>query len=401
MQLLHVGIEALTRPYRGFPAQVWRTAVAGLINATALSLPIYLSLFLQSLGVSTEQIATFLMLQAVAGLAGAWLGGVAVDRTSAGFVCKITQLAATMLFLLMSQTASYHGIVIVGAMLSLVTSAFRPAFILVMTGDGKPEALSRIIALRRVAINLGMALGAALSGLFAAFGFVWVFLFNAGAAFAALLILLDVKEGKRTTKSKLLPAHENFVSREVFVSLTVLLLAMVIFNQHQSVLPIYLGQTLALTPNKVSWVYVINGVLIALFQLPMAGWTKGISLRLVAAAGAFLLGLGMAVTGAYPSYALALIGAVVWTFGEMLFFPAQMAHYLQLDGGNQGKRMGMYQMVFSSGMIIGPALGISAFESSAGIFWVMCSVIGLVSALMFLNIHGVRTIQPATALAKG
>jgi MFS family permease len=61
-----------------------------------------------------------------------------------------------------------------------------------LTSHDRLYGLEKLIALRRAAINLDMAFGAAISGFLVVIGYKWIFWVNGIASFGAYFILVRV-----------------------------------------------------------------------------------------------------------------------------------------------------------------------------------------------------------------
>ncbi len=80
---------------------------------------------------------------------------------------------------------------------------------------------------------------------------------------------------------------------------------------------------------------------------------------------------------------------VVWTFGEMILFPATAAYVSELaPPGRRGEYMGFYAMTFGIGFTLGPWAGLALLESvGARALWITCLVVGGLSAALFARIR--------------
>ncbi|MBZ0199120.1 MAG: MFS transporter, partial [Ignavibacteriaceae bacterium] len=79
---------------------------------------------------------------------------------------------------------------------------------------------------------------------------------------------------------------------------------------------------------------------------------------------------------------------VIWTFGEMIFFPASAALAAELaPTKRRGEYMGYFQMIFSGSFALGPWLGTIVYQNyGAVILWTGCFFAGLISLVGVLNI---------------
>ena len=91
---------------------------------------------------------------------------------------------------------------------------------------------------------------------------------------------------------------------------------------------------------------------------------------------------------------------VLWTLGEMLFFPASAAYATDIaPDARRGEYSGLYTMAFSLAFAIGPWAGTVVLErAGARILWAGTFLLGAIAAAMFLRLpearhHGVAIEQ--------
>ena len=85
---------------------------------------------------------------------------------------------------------------------------------------------------------------------------------------------------------------------------------------------------------------------------------------------------------------LAIAGTVViWTFGEMIFFPASTAYVSELaPAGRTGEYMGAFSATFSLALIVGPWMGATLLDRvGGGVTWTVMLVCGLVASTLVLS----------------
>ena len=92
----------------------------------------------------------------------------------------------------------------------------------------------------------------------------------------------------------------------------------------------------------------------------------------------------MAFAQSIPALALTI---VIWTFGEMFFFPASAAYATDVaPDSRRGEYSGLYTMTFSIAFALGPWAGTAVLEhSGARVLWTLTFVLGLVAAALFLR----------------
>jgi len=158
----------------------------------------------------------------------------------------------------------------------------------------------------------------------------------------------------------------------------------VVFVQHQGAMPLYLVRDLHYRESFYGGLFVLNTLIIVALEVPinmaMAHW----SARPATALAMVLVAIGYgALAVAQAPLAIALT-VVVWTFGEMIFFPTATAHVAELaPPGRIGEYMGAFAGTFSLALIVGPWLGVALLDRiGAPAMWSAMFVCGLAAAAL-------------------
>ena len=132
----------------------------------------------------------------------------------------------------------------------------------------------------------------------------------------------------------------------------------------------------------------INTVMIIFLEVPlnnaMAHWDD----RLSIAFGALLCGIGFGAMAVFENVFLIIFTVIIWTFGEMIFFPSTTSYASRISPENRrGEYMGYFQMTFSFSVMVGPWLGTETLENFGSvILWSAAFVLCAFSALFFLRL---------------
>jgi MFS family permease len=129
----------------------------------------------------------------------------------------------------------------------------------------------------------------------------------------------------------------------------------------------------------------LNGLVICLVELPLTSVTRRRSARRVMVTGCLIFGLGFALTG-FVSAIWALVAvAVMWTLGEMLFFPMQAAHVANVSPPDmRGRYQGAWGMAWGMGAVLGPMAGTAVFAWHPRVLWVGCGVSAAIGAVLLV-----------------
>jgi MFS family permease len=302
-------------------------------------------------------------------------------------------LSAAMLLLYpFARTAS--AIVPVTIALAMLTEAFRPAAMSFFGETVEPARRKSAFAVYRLAINLGMAIGPAIGGILATLSFRYLFLADAGTSFAAGLVLALVtipprpkKVHAQSTTTRLRLSTAAHADPRFLFFLAAVVPVVVIFFQHISSMPLYIVNNLGLSPRTFGLLFSLNCLIIVVLEIPLNAATAHWSHRRTLALGALLSGAGFgAMAFARDVWSLAAT-VVLWTFGEMLFFPASAAYATDIaPDARRGEYSGLYTMAFSVAFAIGPWAGTVVLErAGARLLWGMTFVLGAIAAAMFLR----------------
>ncbi|WP_431917839.1 MFS transporter [Nonomuraea jabiensis] len=163
--------------------------------------------------------------------------------------------------------------------------------------------------------------------------------------------------------------------------------------QYQSTLPLEVQQR-GYPTALYGAVVALNGALVILVELPLTTLIQRFSMRATVAAGCLLLGVGLGLFGLPFGPWVFILGAVVWTLGEIISAPS-IGAYPALAAPTPALRsryIGALSTCQTAGWAIGPSVGTALFEYVGGAVWVMCAGLGV---LAYLGMRaGVRDLVP-------
>lgn len=387
---------ALPNPWRGLrglPAEVWAVAATTLVNRMGMMVLPFLVLYLtRHLGYPAATAGLVLTVFGAGGLVSAPVAGRLCDRVGALRVMQAALLLSGGLLLLFPLARGLEAVLGLTLLWALVSEAVRPASLAALTGSLPPEKRTAAIALNRLAINLGMSVGPAVGGFLAMASFPLIFVVDGLTSLAAGLGLtlaiwklgLRRHEDRAAEHAALSGSVPRGVLRDrrMLAFLAGLFLLGVVFLQHEAALPVYLVNDLGLPTSFYGMIFAVNTAMIVLLEVPlnlaMAGWPHRRTLVLGAALCA--AGFGALVLASGPVGVVLTV--VVWTFGEMIFFPVSATYVSELaPPGRQGAYMGAYSMAWGLAFTLGPAAGTALLDRfGAAALWSTMLAVGLASA---------------------
>jgi len=265
-------------------------------------------------------------------------------------------------------------------------------------GEAVPAAQRKsAFAVYRLAINLGMAIGPAVGGFLATISFRWLFVADGATSLAAGVVLAMsglVLPGPRrivpsnaTTATRIRLSTAAHADPRFLFFLASVLPVTIVFFQHISSMPLFVVRDLGLSAANFGLLFSLNCLLIVVLEVPLNAVTAHWSHRRTLALGAVLSGAGFGAMAFARGFASLAVTVVIWTFGEMLFFPASAAYATDVAPENRrGEYSGLYTMVFSIAFAVGPWAGTVALERfGARVLWGLTFLLGVIAAVMFLR----------------
>jgi MFS family permease len=422
------------RGLRGLPREVWVLFTATLVNrAGSMVLPFLVLYLTRELAFSPGLAGFVVLLYGAGALIAAPISGALSDLVGPIQVMRASlALSGAILFLfLLADDAS--SVIAATFALAVVTEAFRPASMAIVGDLVTPEQRKTAFAVNRLAINLGMSVGPAVGGYLAGVAFRWIFVVNGSCALAAaaILILSSLRRARHHAASHEITdavapgahvaAHPTrFSARVLFTAVTapfrtlftarldrrlawmllgVFLLAIVFF-QHFSSMPLFLVRELEFSEAQYGLLFTINTLLIVFLEVPINTSTAHWSHRRNLALGAFLSAAGFGALAFAWDFWSAAATVVIWTFGEMFFFPGMAAYLTDIAPENRrGEYMGLSQMVMGLAFMVGPWVGMQALAQLGGrTLWVLMFFCGLAATLVMMRLSEVLPVAAVSGL---
>ncbi|MHB8906741.1 MAG: MDR family MFS transporter [Melioribacteraceae bacterium] len=394
-------------PWRGLkniPRNVWLVTAATLINRSGtMVLPFLVIYMTTKIAVSQSAAGMVLAFYGAGALITAPFVGKLSDKLGSLLVMKSSLILTGVVIILYSFVQNYYAILVVTLLWAVISEAFRPANLSLISNEVKPEQRKTAFALNRLAINLGMSIGPVVGGFLSAFNFSLLFYVNGITSILAgiFLMISQIRPRKKVRSEK---KEENLIFEPAITqkqSLSILkdktfllfMLALIpvelVFFQFLGGLPLYIVHDLKYSTATFGILMAVNTVLIILVEVPlnnaMSHWDDRKSLAL----GALLCAVGYGAMVISQSLVLIVVTIVIWTFGEMIFFPSSASYTAVLSPQQRrGEYMGYFQVTFSFSLMVGPWLGALVLDHfSSTILWSGAFVLGIISTILFLRLN--------------
>jgi MFS family permease len=347
------------------------------------------------IGVDAGSAGLILFFYGLGALVSAPFVGRLSDKLGQPKVMILSLFSSAAVFILFPFIKDYYAIIAATFLLAIASEAFRPAAMSFIANESKPNQRKTSFALIRLAINLGMSIGPVVAGFLVLMDFSLIFYVDAITAILAGIFLLltpielTAESAEHDHHEKKLKVHSHVFKdlNYIYFLIAIVPVSMVYF-QHMSSFAIYLVNDLKYLESTFGALIAVNTGLIILFEVPlnsaMEHWNDKKSILL----GALLTGIGFGAI-VFASNVVLLIGTIIiWTFGEMIFFPAVSSFVSNLAPRKKsGEYMGYFQMTFSIAFMLGPWAGTEVLENlGSNVLWIGALGVCLISILLILGV---------------
>ena len=387
------GVGSLPRP-------VWVVFASTLVNRAGSMVLSFLVLYLTRIRQFSPERAGFLLFLYGAGaIVAGPLAGRLVDRWGSVPLMRASLFASGAMLLVYPFARSFPALIAVTVALAMLTESFRPAAMSFFAETVEPARRKSAFSVYRLAINLGMAIGPAVGGILATISFRYLFLVDGATSLAAGMVLAISGMPRRppaaapashpapTTASRLRLSTAAHADPRFLFFLASVLPVCIVFFQHVSTMPLFVVRDLDFSPRTFGLLFSLNCVLIVLLEVPLNAATSHWPHRRTLALGALLSGAGFGGMAFAHGLVSLAVTVVIWTFGEMLFFPSSAAYATEIaPDARRGEYSGLYTMMFSTAFAIGPWAGTVVMERiGARSLWGITAVLGAAAAAMLLR----------------
>jgi len=145
-------------------------------------------------------------------------------------------------------------------------------------------------------------------------------------------------------------------------------------------------QYLHMSPAFYGTLFTINTLLIVALEVPLNAATSRWPNTWSLVVGSLLFAIGFGALAFVSSAPGILAMVIVWTFGEMMLFPAMAAHLGEIAPVSlRGTYMGAYSMSLSVALTLGPWLGTQLLARAGPVgVWSVMFALGALAAVMMV-----------------
>jgi MFS family permease len=396
--MLNKSLSLYKSSFSGFSREVWLLSVVMLINRSGTMVIPFLSVYLsQVMGFTLGQTGWVMSCFGAGSVLGSFIGGKLSDTIGYYKVQFWSLFLSGMAFICLGYGNSLISICIIVFIASTIADAFRPANFAALAAYSKKENRTRAIALLRMAVNLGWAVGPAIGGYVAAtLGYNWLFWIDGlTCIFAAIYFRIALKEKVKTKKVEEEPEEETALlvttawkDHAFLFFLLFTLINALAFMQLLSSLPVFFKQEILLNEGTIGQLMAMNGLIIAIVEMPLIFVIeKQFKSWQMICVGTILIGISYIIFNVFGlSTATAVSCMLLMTFGEMLSLPFIATMALGFSGDeNRGQYMALFTMTYSVSHIFAPNIGmqIAGGMGFYSLWWVIMSLC-IISSLGFI-----------------
>ena len=353
------------RGLHGLPREVWLVCISTLVNRLGtMALPFLVLYLTEGRGWTPAEAGYGMMAYGAGALVVGPFSGRLADRLGHVHILKASLWSSGALLLALPYATTRPLLFALIFLWSGLTQAFWPSSMALLAGLAAPEQRKAVFALHRLAVNLGMAVGPALGGFIAHHSYRWVFWTDGLSTLAGAVLLTLVL---KTPPAPALPqghapGGSPWRDRRLALVLLPFIPMLMVFFQIEGTLPLWVVRDLGMSSRFFGLLFTVNTLLIVALEvalnLAMARWPHGRQIF----AGALFLAVGFGLTAWATGYSMLIFTTVIWTFGEMILFPAMSDAVATLaPPDRRGEYMGLLSLCFSAAVALGPWLGVLVY----------------------------------------
>lgn len=379
-------VQRYRQAFSDLPANVWLMSAILLVNRSGTMMLPFLGLYLtDKLEMPETQFGVLLSLYGVGGITGAYLGG-RFSRQLGSITTMVTcMLLSVPFYLLVGFTTTPIGLMVILPIMALPVEAARPATTSATTDLCPKHLHTKALALNRMAINLGMAIGPVIGGAVYHFGFLYLVAINAAMTLLAagfFLIAFRKAETRQPTANPSpsigLRPHDSPWRDPIYLTLLLInIVTGLIFFQIMGTFSIYLRDDFQWTEYQLGLLLAINTVVIVLVEMVLVDYVKQFSYLRVIGWGCLAVGTGFGMIAISGTLWFAIGSVLIWTVGEMLTMPLSVAFASHRSTDNsRSAYLAAYSMSFSICMIFAPIIGTQLYQANHALPWWIALLLG-------------------------
>lgn len=387
-----------------FPRPVRLLLAGTLVNKLGTFIVPYLTLvLLRDLHMAEREAASLIFAYGAGSLVSILAGGVLTDRLGRRRTLLLSLIGSGALALVMGLLPSPRFFVPLLVAFGFIADLYRPAAS-AMIGDLLPSSqrASGFAGLRMV-VNLGWAAGTALGGVLADRDWRLLFLGDGLTTIAYGALVYFLIPETRPAPARPIEAvaaapaaprtgggngSSPFRDAVFLESVAITFLFTLIFCSNLVVLPLTVTQSAGYPAVVFGALAAVNGGMVTLFELSLVERLKRFRRLRLAALGYALVGLGFGMVGLAMHWGFFLLAVVIFTLGEILSAPQQMAFVADWAPPEaRGRYLSLYQATWSVAFAVNPMLTLPLHAALGDrAFWGLAPLVALPGVVALLRL---------------
>lgn len=377
-------LRALIGQLYELPKTVWILSLGMFINRFGTFVVPFLLLYMKESGFPMKVYTLTMLSMAAGGMTSSFLGGWLADRIGRRNTMAIALFGGGGSMVLLWQADSLLGFLLGGLCAGLTHGLYHPASSSLLVDVVPKHRRVTAFAVVRWALNLGFAGGMAAGGFLAERSYALLFLGDAITSFVfGAIVITSIPHGIRVARheARWKPALDSIFANRRFIAMWFAnLLAASLFFQWGAAVSLFVVD-LGYSKSVYGWIMALNGVMIAVCELPLSQIGRRYTPRLVIAAGFFFCGLGVFLNLFAISWVWIVIACVVFTVGEMLALPIASAYIGELAPEKmRGRYSGVVSLTWHLSHAYAPALGVTLYLWKPEALWSLSLLAGIAAA---------------------
>lgn len=394
---------SLAAQLRELPRPFWILVGATFVNRFGVFVVPFLALFMTRNGSSPAQAGWAVAAYSLGGFAAAGLGGWMADRLGRNVTMALAAIGGASCMLVLSQMTDWRALTLLAFLTGAVSEAGHPAGVALVQDLVPPERRILAFAVQRWAVNLGWSFGPATAGFLAEHSFFWLFLIDAATSIVfGVVAWILLPRGRRTSVEEAGWSHawRSIRKNRPFLSLFGACVCVAwIFRQTNTTFPLHFEKN-GLPLRHCGLVLAMNGILICLFEVPVASALRRWPVRQVLAGGYVLMGTSYLAFLGGGTLAVFVAMMAVFSLGEMLAFSRQQAHSASLaPEAMRGRYVGFLSLAWCAGNTMSAAFGMAIYGKDPAAAWIVNALLGFGAASVILATGRKRDPDPVEIVA--